>query len=72
VKIDVRSCVIPELCVRLHVFALGTVLAIVLAGGCGAKPKLPRQVISHGDGEVTIDGDVWADNWLRFIWAKTC
>ena len=39
-------------------------LTMALISGCGAKPKLPRQVIANGDGKVTIHGDVWADNWF--------
>jgi len=32
--------------------------------GCGAKPEIPRQTLHHTRGDVTIHGDVWADNWF--------
>lgn len=58
-RTDVCSKLIAGLCLKLPVLALAIVLA-----GCGAKPELPRQVISQVDGDVTIHGDVWADNWF--------
>lgn len=40
-------------------------LCLAIFVGCGRKPAPPRQVISNGSGEVTIQGDVWADNWFK-------
>lgn len=39
-------------------------IAVSILNGCGSQPPPPRQVINNGEGEVTIDGDVWADNWF--------
>lgn len=35
----------------------------LLAVGCGTKP-LPRTPVEPTSGSVTINGDVWADNWF--------
>ena len=41
----------------------GLALSIASIAGCGGQPQ-PRQMLSNTAGEVTIDGDVWADNWF--------
>ncbi|MEM9644625.1 MAG: PEBP family protein [Planctomycetota bacterium] len=48
------------------VWAIVVAIAVssTLLTGCGRKPAPPRQVINNGSGEVTIHGDVWADNWF--------
>lgn len=42
---------------------LGSVVLLAVLSGCGAKPAPPRQSLPTS-GEVTIEGDVWADNWF--------
>lgn len=36
---------------------------ILLAAGCG-QPEQPREVLNTTKGAVSIEGDVWADNWF--------
>ena len=43
----------------------GLVWALVLAVLAGCAPtQQPRQLLSDTSGSVTIEGDVWADNWF--------
>lgn len=35
-----------------------------LLWGCGNRTPPPRQILDRGVGEVTLDGNIWADNWF--------
>jgi hypothetical protein len=43
-------------------FMLVTAACILLNTGCGHREQ-PRQLLNTTTGEVSIHGDVWADNW---------
>ena len=42
---------------------LFTVACILLTAGCGQREQ-PRKVLNTTTGAISINGDVWADNWF--------
>ncbi|MFN9601911.1 MAG: PEBP family protein [Planctomycetota bacterium] len=44
-------------------FLLFTAACVLLNTGCGHREQ-PRQLLNTTTGEVSIHGDVWADNWF--------
>ena len=47
-----------------HIILLMTAITTSMLAGCGLS-ELTRQELTTSQGEVTIQGDVWADNWFQ-------